>query len=44
MRYTGQARTARELADVYGFTDVDGRLPKGPLSHDERTAPSGKGI
>lgn len=32
-RYTGQAASARELADAYGFTDVDGRLPAGPL-HD----------
>ena len=32
-RYTGQVASARELADAYGFTDVDGRLPAGPL-HD----------
>jgi len=33
MRWSGRAIASRELADVYGFTDVDGRLPKGPL-HD----------
>ena len=33
MRFSGRALASRELADVYGFTDVDGRLPKGPL-HD----------
>jgi NAD(P)-dependent dehydrogenase (short-subunit alcohol dehydrogenase family) len=37
MRWTGRALASRELADIYGFTDVDGRLPKGPL-HDR---PSG---
>ncbi len=31
--YTGQAVAARTLADAYGFTDIDGRLPTGPL-HD----------
>ena len=35
-RYTGQAVTSRDMADSYGFTDVDGSLPAGPL-HD-RTA------
>jgi NAD(P)-dependent dehydrogenase (short-subunit alcohol dehydrogenase family) len=33
MRWSGRALASRDLADVYGFTDVDGRLPKGPL-HD----------
>jgi dehydrogenase/reductase SDR family protein 1 len=33
LRWSGRALASRELADVYGFTDVDGRLPKGPL-HD----------
>ena len=33
LRFSGRAIASRELADVYGFTDVDGRLPKGPL-HD----------
>lgn len=28
---TGRALTSRDLADEYGFTDVDGTLPKGPL-------------
>ena len=36
LRLSGRAVSARELADEYGFTDVDGRLPKGPLSHDAR--------
>jgi NAD(P)-dependent dehydrogenase (short-subunit alcohol dehydrogenase family) len=30
-RWSGSAVAARDLADVYGFTDVDGRLPDGPL-------------
>ena len=32
-RYSGQAVSARDVADAYGFTDIDGRLPAGPL-HD----------
>ena len=32
-RHTGLAVSARDMADAYGFTDVDGRLPAGPL-HD----------
>jgi dehydrogenase/reductase SDR family protein 1 len=32
-RWTGQAVSARELADAYGFTDVDGKVPAGPLRH-----------
>jgi len=32
-RHTGRAIASRDLADVYGFTDVDGTLPAGPL-HD----------
>jgi len=32
-RWTGQAVSARDLADEYGFTDVDGNLPAGPLRH-----------
>jgi NAD(P)-dependent dehydrogenase (short-subunit alcohol dehydrogenase family) len=32
-RWTGHAVSARELADQYGFTDVDGKLPAGPLRH-----------
>ena len=28
---TGRALTSRDLADEYGFTDVDGTLPDGPL-------------
>jgi dehydrogenase/reductase SDR family protein 1 len=30
---SGRAFSSRELADAYGFRDVDGRLPAGPL-HD----------
>jgi dehydrogenase/reductase SDR family member 1 len=32
-RWSGRAVSARDLADDYGFTDVDGRLPAGPLRH-----------
>jgi len=32
-RFSGQAVASRTLADHYGFTDVDGSLPAGPL-HD----------
>lgn len=32
-RFSGQAVSARDMADAYGFTDIDGRLPAGPL-HD----------
>lgn len=28
---SGRAWSSRELADAYGFTDIDGTLPKGPL-------------
>jgi NAD(P)-dependent dehydrogenase (short-subunit alcohol dehydrogenase family) len=31
LRRSGAAFASRDLADAYGFTDVDGRLPKGPL-------------
>jgi NAD(P)-dependent dehydrogenase (short-subunit alcohol dehydrogenase family) len=31
-RHSGRALISRDLADVYGFTDVDGSLPEGPLS------------
>jgi NAD(P)-dependent dehydrogenase (short-subunit alcohol dehydrogenase family) len=30
-RWSGRALAARELADAYHFTDLDGRLPAGPL-------------
>jgi len=33
LRWTGQAVTARDLALEFGFKDVDGRLPPGPLRH-----------
>jgi NAD(P)-dependent dehydrogenase (short-subunit alcohol dehydrogenase family) len=32
-RWSGRAVSARDLADEYGFTDVDGNLPAGPLRH-----------
>lgn len=32
-RWSGQAVSARDLADEYGFTDVDGNLPAGSLRH-----------
>ena len=32
-RWSGRAVAARDLADEYDFTDVDGRLPAGPLRH-----------
>lgn len=32
-RWSGTAVSARDLADEYGFTDVDGNLPAGPLRH-----------
>jgi NAD(P)-dependent dehydrogenase (short-subunit alcohol dehydrogenase family) len=32
-RWSGHAVSSRDLADEYGFTDVDGRLPAGPLRH-----------
>jgi dehydrogenase/reductase SDR family protein 1 len=38
MRHTGRALPVRELALAYGFRDVDGTLPDGPL--EERPAPS----
>jgi len=31
MRHTGKALASRDLAELYGFTDVDGSLPDGPL-------------
>jgi NAD(P)-dependent dehydrogenase (short-subunit alcohol dehydrogenase family) len=31
MRHTGRALASRALADLYGFADVDGSLPDGPL-------------
>jgi dehydrogenase/reductase SDR family member 1 len=31
MRLTGRALQSRALADLYGFRDVDGRLPAGPI-------------
>lgn len=39
-RYTGQVLTSRDLADTYGYTDVDGSLPDGPLSERPRGVPA----
>jgi len=36
-RHTGRALASRDLAELYGFTDVDGSLPDGPL--EERPVP-----
>ena len=38
LRHTGQALPSRDLADAYGFTDVDGTLPDGPLHKRPRQA------
>ena len=32
-RWSGRAVPVRDLADEYGFRDVDGRLPPGPMQH-----------
>jgi NAD(P)-dependent dehydrogenase (short-subunit alcohol dehydrogenase family) len=32
---SGQAFTVADLADAYGFTDVDGRVPRTPLPHQD---------
>ncbi len=32
-RWSGQAVTVRDLAESYGFRDVDNRLPPGPMRH-----------
>ncbi len=42
MRWSGQAVASRRVADHYGFTDVDGRLPDGPLHERPRGAGSAK--
>ena len=31
--FSGRAMAVRELAEHYGFRDLDGRLPPGPLRH-----------
>jgi NAD(P)-dependent dehydrogenase (short-subunit alcohol dehydrogenase family) len=43
LRWTGRALACRELADHYGFTDVDGRLPAGPLTHGARSNAARRG-
>ena len=37
-RWSGRALAVRELADAYHFTDVDGRLPAGPLHERPESA------
>lgn len=32
-RHSGRALASRDLAELYGFTDLDGSLPDGPLEH-----------
>ena len=32
-RWSGRAVAVRDLAEAYGFRDVDGRLPPGPMQH-----------
>jgi NAD(P)-dependent dehydrogenase (short-subunit alcohol dehydrogenase family) len=39
-RFTGEVLTSRDLADTYGYTDVDGELPDGPLSERPQGVPS----
>jgi NAD(P)-dependent dehydrogenase (short-subunit alcohol dehydrogenase family) len=36
---SGQAIASRELADLYGFTDIDGSLPNGPLHERPKGVP-----
>ena len=36
LKRTGRAWTSRELSEIYGFRDIDGRLPDGPLEHRPR--------
>lgn len=38
MRHSGKALASRDLADLYGFKDVDGSLPDGPLHERPRSA------
>lgn len=37
MRHSGKALPSRDLADLYGFKDVDGSLPDGPLEKRPHT-------
>jgi len=37
---SGRAWASRDLADVYGFVDLDGSLPKGPLHDRGRPSPA----
>jgi NAD(P)-dependent dehydrogenase (short-subunit alcohol dehydrogenase family) len=43
LRWSGRALACRDLADSYGFTDVDGRLPAGPLTHGARSSAARQG-
>jgi dehydrogenase/reductase SDR family protein 1 len=36
---SGRAIASRELADLYGFTDIDGSLPNGPLHQRPKGVP-----
>jgi dehydrogenase/reductase SDR family protein 1 len=36
---TGKAFASRELADAYGFADIDGSLPAGPLHNRDELVP-----
>lgn len=38
IRHSGKALASRDLADLYGFKDVDGSLPDGPLHERPRSA------
>ena len=37
--HTGQAVAALDLARQYGFTDVDGQMPKGPMKERPKGIP-----
>ena len=39
IRHSGRAIASRDLADEYGFTDVDGSLPAGPMHDRPRGTP-----
>jgi dehydrogenase/reductase SDR family protein 1 len=40
LRRSGRAFASRDLAEAYGFRDVDGRLPAGPLHGRPRSSPA----
>jgi hypothetical protein len=37
---SGRALDVADLADPYGLTDVDGRVPRTPLPHPDDEVPS----